>query len=135
MHLLHYLVKWVRDSLQKSLAVSALFLDIQGAFPNMVIPQLIHNLRVKGIPLEYTDWIQHRVHGHQTTLCFDDFKSEPFEVLNSIDQGCPVLGPLYIFYNVDLINIPASKDEIAFIDDCIVAARAPTVQESNDRVV
>jgi hypothetical protein len=35
---LHFLVKWIRDSLCRGLVVSALFLDIQGAFPNTVIP-------------------------------------------------------------------------------------------------
>ena len=134
---LHYLVKWVRDSLRKGLVVSALCLDIQGAFPNTVIPRLIHNLRVRGIPEEYTEWIQRRVQGRRTTLCFDDYRSEMFEVLNGLDQGCPASGPLYIFYNADLIDIPISKDELAsaFVDDCIVAARAPSVQESNERVV
>jgi hypothetical protein len=35
---LHFLVKWARDSLHKGLVVSVLFLYIQGAFPNTVIP-------------------------------------------------------------------------------------------------
>jgi len=119
------------------MVVSALFLDIQGAFPNTVIPRLVHNLRVRGIPTEYTDWIQRRVQGRKTTLCFDDYRSEPFEVLSGLDQGCPASGPLYIFYNADLIDIPASNDELAtaFVDNCIVAARALTVQEANNRVV
>jgi hypothetical protein len=134
---LHYLVKWVRDSLRKGMVVSALFLDIQGAFPNTVIPRLIHNMRVRGIPAEYTDWLQRRVDGRRTTLCFDDYRSDPFEVLNGLDQGCPASGPFYIFYNADLIDIPPSKDEIAsaFVDDCIMAARASTVGEANNKVV
>ena len=70
-------------------------------------------------------------------MCFDDYRSEPFEVLNGLDQGCPASGPFYIFYNADLIDIPPSKDEFAsaFVDDCIVAARALTVVEANNKVV
>ena len=58
-------------------------------------------------------------------------------MLSGLDQGCPTSGPFYIFYNADLIDIPKSKEELAsaFVDDCIVAARAPTVAESNDKVV
>lgn len=37
--------------------VSGLFLDISGAFPNTVIPVLIHNMRMRRIPVEFTDWI------------------------------------------------------------------------------
>lgn len=134
---LHYLVKWVWDSLRKGMVVSALFLDIQGAFPNMVIPHLVHNLRVREVPVEYTDWLQRRVQGHRTTLCFDDYRSEPFEVLNGLDQGCPASGPLYTFYNANLLDIPTSKDKLAsaFVDDCIIAVRASTVEESNSCVV
>lgn len=41
---LHYLVKWIRDSMHKGLVVSVLFLNIAGAYPNTVIPRLIHNM-------------------------------------------------------------------------------------------
>jgi hypothetical protein len=61
----------------------------------------------------------------------------PFEVLNGLDQGCPSSGPFYIFHNADLIDILPSKDKIAlaFVGDCIVATRAPTVVEANNKVV
>jgi hypothetical protein len=129
---LHYLVKWVRDALRKGMVVSVLFLDIQGAFPNTVIPRLVHNMRNSGIPREYTDWLQQRVLGRRTTLCFDDFCSEPFEVFNSLDQGCPASGPYFLFYNKGLLNIPKSWDEIAsaFIDDSYLAARVRHIEET-----
>lgn len=133
---LHYLVKWVRDSLRKGYVVSALFLDIQGAFPNTVIPRLVHNMRIRGVPEEYTNWLQRRVQGRRTTLCFDDFRSESFEVSNGPDQGCPSSGPFFLFYNADLIDIPTDRDEIAsaFVDDTYLAARATTIEESYNRI-
>lgn len=134
---LHYLVKWVQDSLHKGMVVLALFLDIQGAFPNMVIPHLVYNSRVRGVPVKYTDWLQCKVQGHHITLCFDDYRLEPFEVLNGLDQGCLASGPLYTFYNTNLLDIPTSKDKLisAFVDDCIIATRTPTVEEPNSHVV
>jgi hypothetical protein len=118
------------------MVVSALFLDIQGAFPNTVIPRLVHNMRIRGIPKEYTDWIQRKVQGRRTTLCFDDFRSEPFEVMNGLDQGCPSSGSFFLFYNADLIDIPKSQDEIAsaFVDDTYLAARAPSIEEAYDKL-
>jgi hypothetical protein len=85
-NLLHYLVKWVRDSLRKKLVVSVLFHDITGAFPNTVIPVLIHDMRCNGVPKEYTDWIQRRMDGRKTILAFDDYKSDPFQIFNGLDQ-------------------------------------------------
>ena len=35
--------------------VAALFLDVQGAFPNMVKDQLIHNMRMCRVPKCFTD--------------------------------------------------------------------------------
>jgi len=49
----------------------------------------------------------------------------------------PSVWPTLYFYNADLIDILASNVELAsaFVDNCIVAARTPTVQGSNDQVV
>jgi hypothetical protein len=89
-------------------------------------------MRNSGIPKEYTDWLQRRVQGRRTTLCFDDFRSEPFEVFNGLDQGCPASGPYFLFYNKGLLNIPKTRDEIAsaFVDDTYLAARAQNIGET-----
>jgi hypothetical protein len=41
-----------------------------------------------------------------------------------------------LFYNADLIDIPACCDEIAsaFVDDTYLAARAPSIEESYERL-
>ena len=53
----HFIVKATKDAWRKGLVVSLLLLDIKGAFPSMAVDQLIHNMRMRGVPKEHTDWI------------------------------------------------------------------------------
>lgn len=132
---LHLLVKWVRDSLRAGQVVSALFLDISGAFPNVSIPMLIHNMRKRGVPQQYTDWIERRLDGRRTTIQFDDYVSEPFPVLSGLEQGCTASPLWFLFSNSDLIEddkFGKNQSGAAFIDDTYYAARASTAQAAND---
>jgi hypothetical protein len=73
------------------------------------------------------------VQGQLTTLCFNDFRSDPFEVHNGLDQGCPASRPLFQFYNADLIEPqPSCKDKLAsaFVDNTYLTAQAPTIDAS-----
>jgi Reverse transcriptase (RNA-dependent DNA polymerase) len=55
---IHMLTKTVKDTWHKGQVVSALFLDVKGAFPSVDIDRLIHNMRKCGIPQEYTEWMK-----------------------------------------------------------------------------
>ena len=57
--------------MEKAEVVSALFLDMKSAFPSIVLEQLVHDMRNGGVPSQYTNWISHKVTGHQTMLKFD----------------------------------------------------------------
>ena len=37
----------IKDAWRKGKVVAALFLDVQGAFPNTVKEQLVHNMRMR----------------------------------------------------------------------------------------
>jgi len=52
---LHYVITFVKNALRKEV-VSALFLNIKGTFPNVVLSQLIHNMRNWGVLSQYTDF-------------------------------------------------------------------------------
>jgi len=56
------------------------------------------------VPAEYMDWIERKVKGRTTTLSFNSITSEPATLNRGIDHGCPLLGILFQFYNVDLID-------------------------------
>ena len=70
--------------------ISIIFLDVKAAFPSIVVETLIHNMRKRGIPKQYTDWYQRRLETHKTVLSFNDFQSDPFNIPIGLDQGCPL---------------------------------------------
>jgi Reverse transcriptase (RNA-dependent DNA polymerase) len=127
-------VHWTFEKWRKGLVVSGLFLNISGAFPNAVISGLIHNLRHRQIPIEYTEWITQRMTGHKTILMFDDYESKPFEVINGLDQGDPPSSVLYGFYNANLIEPSCDPNKLksAFIDDTMFFIAGKTYQENNE---
>ena len=43
----------IKEAWRKCKVASVLFLDVQGAFPNMVKEVLIHNMRTQGVPSQY----------------------------------------------------------------------------------
>ena len=106
---LHLTVKFIFDQWKKGNVVSALFLDVKGAFPSIEIQKLIHNMRKKGVLQEYTDWILNRLQGRKTRIQFDDFTSTLLDIDNGCDQSDPTSVILYYFYNTGLIDIAIEK--------------------------
>jgi ribonuclease HI len=129
-------VHWAFEKWRKGLVVSGLFLDISGAFPNAVIKRVVHNMRRRHIPIEYTQWTERRMAGRKTILMFDDYESEPFEVTNGLDQGDPPSSVFYGFYNADLIAPSPNPYELksAFVDDTAFLVAGNTFQENNDKL-
>ena len=49
-------MKFIFDQWRTGNVVPALFLDVKRAFPSVEIQKLIHNMQMKGVPQEYTNW-------------------------------------------------------------------------------
>ena len=114
----------------------ALFLDVQGAFPNTVKMQLIHNLRMWQVPICFTDLIAHKLTGRSTHLWFDDFMSDLIPIDNGTTQGDLDSMLLYGPYNAPLIDIAASPDELTsgFVDDSMMLAVGDSLNECHDKL-
>ena len=85
--------------------VAALFLDVQGAFPNTVKEQLIHNMRMRRVPKCFTDIVSLSLTGRTTSLKFDDYISDPIPIDNGTTQGDPSSMNYYAFYNAPLLKL------------------------------
>jgi hypothetical protein len=70
------------------------------------------------------------------TLKFDRYVSDPLAIDNGIGQGDPLLMVLYQFYNADLLDIPADKDEeaVAYVDDTFMMATGTDFQSAHRRL-
>lgn len=114
-----------------------LFLDVKAAFPSVVVERALHNMHKRRIPLEYIEWYQRRLQNRTTTLNFDDYKLEEFNVENGVDQGCPLSVIIFIFYNADLLDIADANEgtlSLGFIDDVSLIARGRSFAEANEKL-
>jgi len=50
--------EFVKDAWRKKEVVSALFLDIKNAFLSIIPTWLIHDMRDRGVPAQYTNWLK-----------------------------------------------------------------------------
>ena len=131
------MVKFIKDAWCRNEVVSALFLNVKGAFPSVSVKRLIHNLRMKGIPREYTDWIERKLNGCQTTISFDDFTSVPFNIDDGCNQGCLLSVILYLHYNAGLLEVARMNEgELAtgFIDNVVYLAAGPDLGYTHRKV-
>jgi ribonuclease HI len=133
---LHLLTHKVKGAWRSGKVAVALFLDVQGAFPNTVKDQLIHNLRIRRVPICYTRLIENMLTNRKTRLHFDDIISDPIPIDNGTTQGCPLSMGLYSFYNAPLIETAANKNETAmgFVDDSMFLAIGDTLEEAHDTI-
>ena len=84
---------------------TALFLDVKGAFPSVCIERLVHNMCMRGIPKQYTDWTFTKLKNRQTVLSFNDFISASHMIDDGCDQGDPLSVLYYLYYNANLAGL------------------------------
>src|SRR5271155_3906065 len=140
---LHLLTNFIKSAWRKKHEVIGLFLDVKGAFPNAVIPCLVHDMREKGIPKKVTDWITRQLDGRETTISFDDFTSDPIPIENGFNQGDCLSTFFYRYYNakqikriVDAMQSERSQDKLAasFSDDAICVASSPNLGQAAQKI-
>ena len=85
----------IKDAWRKGKSTAALFFDMQGAFPNIVKDQLIHNMRMRRVPTCFINIVSLSLTGRTTHLRFDDYLSEPIPLDNGTSRG-PVIDALLL---------------------------------------
>ncbi len=134
---IHLVTKIVKDAWRRSHVASVVFLDIKSVFPAASPERLYHNLRMRGVPVQYVDWLRVKLSGRKTRIHFDDFSSELFDIVSGIDQGCPLSVILYAFYNSDLIDSADTKrgeHAVGSMDDVALVVTGKTFESCHDKV-
>jgi ribonuclease HI len=128
----------IKEAWRNKKVASVLFLDVQGAFPNVVKEVLLHNMRIRGVPSKYICLTQMMLTGRKTKLSFDDFMSDFIAINNGNNQGCPLSMLFYSFYNAGLLELspPNSHDErqFGFVDDVALLAIGPTLEATHRKL-
>lgn len=135
---LHLLTSTVKNAWRSGQVASALFLDIEGAFPNAVTDRLLHNMRKRKIPTALVLFVDRLLRNRRTKLKFDGYTSDWIPINNGIGQGDPLSMLLYVIYSSDLAEIPATNNKrelaLAFVDDTVIITIGKTFTETHDRL-
>jgi hypothetical protein len=100
---------------------SALFLDISGAYDNVVHRRLTHELRRRRLPPNLVRWISSFLADRTTNIILPEYTSDRFHINVGIPQGSPLSPILYLFYNANLLENCAirslNSSTIGYVDD------------------
>ena len=96
-------------------------MDVVGAFNNVYHDRFIHNLRKLCMLETISRWITSFLRGRNMCLQFNSLKSGCLLTPASVPQGSPLSLLLYMYYNVDFLNIAAQHQATGpgFIDNII----------------
>ena len=134
----HTLVSGVHEKgVEKEARGNRSFLDIKGAFPNVAVLVLVHDMRCMGFHPKYTEWITNKTTNHETILTFNNYVSQPFEVKHGLDQGCNLSPFLYNCYSAGQMKALNGKPyELGntFADDGVCAASAANPRQQERRL-
>ncbi|KAF7174349.1 hypothetical protein CNMCM5623_007004 [Aspergillus felis] len=122
---LHAALEAIHSGWKNGKVVSALLLDISGAFDNVSHDRLLHNLRASRIPQAYVTWLSSFLRGRSTSLLLPEYTMPTRRVETGIPQGSPLSPILYIFYNAGLMGRGDPEwgtDNIGYIDDTTMLA-------------
>ena len=130
---LHLLETTVCHTWRQGKVVSALFLNIEGAFPNAVTDRLLHNMRTRHLPSSIVNFMEKLLQGRKTRLCFNDFLLDWISITNGIRQGDPFSMLLFIIYNSDLVETAKGKSELtlAFVDNTAFIAIGKSFEKTH----
>src|SRR5271168_1655579 len=140
---LHLLTNFIKNAWRKKHEVVGLFLDVKGAFPNAVIPRLVHDMRLEGVPKTITDWISRQLEGREMVITFDNYTSESIPIDNGFNQGDCLSTFFYRYYNAAQIRKITksmqenrSQDKLALnhADDAMCATSAPNLQQAAQKI-
>ena len=133
----HLLVKLVKDAWRKGEVASLLCLDVKSAFPSTALDVLSHEMRQCGIPNGHVEWLERRLEGRKTSLVFDDFKSETFNITEGIDQGDAQLLIAWLIYNHQILNIfnKANKETwFLYVNDTAVLVTGKNFDDMHEKL-
>lgn len=120
---IHLMVKLVKDAWRKGEVASLLCLDVKAAFPSAAVDVLMHEMRMCGVPRGHVEWFERRLEGRKTSLIFDDYKSETFDIKEGIDQGDAQSLIAWIIYNHPILKIfdkGAKETGFLYVDDTAI---------------
>jgi hypothetical protein len=118
--------------------LSALFVDVKGAFDHVSRTQLLLVLQSLGFPLPVLSWIETFLSDRSLALAFDGQKQPLQPISTGIPQGSPISPILFLFYLSNLFKdlgpslLTPQLRSPSFIDDVALIVTGPS-EEANSK--
>jgi hypothetical protein len=103
------LIATVEQAWKNKKITGALFLDIKGAFPNVIRQQLIKRLIKLKIPGDIIRWINSFFTDRKVQLIIDGYTCSSKEVEAGLPQGSPISPILFVIYINGFFNYIKEK--------------------------
>jgi hypothetical protein len=94
----------IEQGKQAKETTTAFFMDVSGAFDNVLKDHLLHTLQQLRYPIPIQYWVDHFVSNCTTALSFDGRKQDLSPILTGIPQGSPASPILSLLYLSPLFN-------------------------------
>ena len=132
---IHLLVKLVKDAWRKGEVALLLCLDVKAAFPSTAVDMLLQEMRECSIPLGHVEWFKRRLEGRKTSLLFNNYKSDTFNIKESIDQGDAHLLIAWIIYNHHILKIfSKTSKEMGFLFVTAILVTGPDFNTTHGKL-
>ena len=131
---LTYLTQTIHQAWQKKQVVTALALDAQGAFDNVLHHRLLKNCRNIGISQSLINWITGFLENRRICFRFSGTTSTYFNLCKGSPQGSPISGPLYLIYNHAMLNSQADVIKLGYADDILWLTTGSTVSDARTQL-
>ena len=126
------LIAAVEQAWKRKKMAGALFMDIKGAFPNVIRQQLVQRLVQLNIPGDIIKWVDSFFTDRKIQLVIDGYTCPIKEVEAGLPQGSLILPILFVIYISGFFNYIEERCPIttlSFADDIGIIAVGSSVQE------
>lgn len=116
-------------------STSALFMDIQGAYDNVIYDILIKKLRLLDIPPKFIQNIYSIYSGRLLYIRTQEGLTQPRSANMGLPQGSILSPILYIIYTFDLETVmDLSTNIIQYADDVCIFTKSKHIDDSNNKI-
>ena len=119
--------------------LSALLLDVKGAFDHVSLNQLLKVMKKLHLPQTVLRWVQCFLTDRRITLAFDGERNQSERVNSGIPQGSPISPILFLIYirylfvkiNKNHLHLNLSLKLPSYIDDVAITVEGKTAEENS----
>ncbi len=125
----------IQQATNNNKVLSALFLDVKGAFDHVSLNQLLKVMKRLRLPQIVLRWVQCFLTNRSITLAFDGERNQSQSVNSGIPQGSPISPMLFLIYIRFLftkINNKHTQLKLpSYIDDVAIIVEGKTAKENS----